>query len=128
MVDFLQFSGIIPNIIILSDNLAAVSAAQGVDFIGRRFGIILALVDCMKNTPTSKSQTRAMSLLGLAVGDSYEAAALALENAGYRRDGIPAGQTWRSAAKMTNNDLLAGIVVSEEERNERMFGRERVEY
>jgi hypothetical protein len=61
--------------------------------------------------PISKSQTRAMKLAGLASVDSYEVAAVALETAGYRKDGIPQGQTWRTAAKLSDADLIAGITI-----------------
>lgn len=64
-------------------------------------------------TPTSKSQIRAMKLAGLMSVEGYEAAAAALESAGFIRDGIPAGQTWRSAAKLSDADLIAGIKASE---------------
>jgi hypothetical protein len=60
-------------------------------------------------TPISKSQTRAMKLAGLATVESYEASATALETAGYRKDGIPQGHNWRTAAKLTDADLIAGI-------------------
>ena len=62
-------------------------------------------------TPISKSQTRAMKLAGLATVDSYEVAATALETAGYRKDGIPQGHNWRTAAKLTDADLIAGITI-----------------
>ena len=57
-------------------------------------------------TPISKSQTRAMKLAGLATVDSYEVAATALETAGYRKDGIPQGHNWRTAAKLTDGDTF----------------------
>jgi hypothetical protein len=63
----------------------------------------------MSKTPISKSQKRAMDLLGLAPVDGYDAAATALETAGCYRDGIPAGQTWRTASKLSDADLLTGI-------------------
>ena len=98
---------------------------------GRIFLFTRANCTCyplVMETPISKSQTRAMSLLGLVSADSYEAAASALETAGYRRDGIPAGQTWRSAAKMSDTELVAAIAVPEEERRIATYGREKVEY
>ena len=61
------------------------------------------------NTPISKSQSRAIKLLELTETDDYQIAAATLENAGYRRDGIPAGQTWRTAAKMADSELMAGL-------------------
>ena len=60
-------------------------------------------------TPISKSQTRAMRLLGLPAVDGYDAAATSLEAVGCYRDGMPAGQTWRTAAKLSEADLLAGL-------------------
>jgi hypothetical protein len=65
-----------------------------------------------------------MKLAGLGAVDTYEAAASALESAGLRRDGIPMGQTWRVAAKLSDSDLMSAIVRSDEE----IFGRERIEY
>jgi hypothetical protein len=62
-------------------------------------------------TPISKSQTRAMKLAGISTVDSYEAAATALETAGYRKDGIPQGHNWRTAAKLTDGELIAGITI-----------------
>jgi hypothetical protein len=72
----------------------------------------------MSKTPISKSQKRAMDLLGLAPVDGYDAAATALKTAGCYRDGIPAGQTWRTASKLSDAALLAGIkqVYDDEER------------
>jgi hypothetical protein len=75
-------------------------------------------------TPISKSQTRVMKLIGLGAVDGYQAAATALEAARYRRDGIPQGQTWRTAAKLSDADLMMAIVLSDED----IFGRERIEY
>jgi len=69
----------------------------------------------MSNTDMSKiskSQKRAMDLLGLAPVDGYDAAATALEAAGCYRDGVPAGQTWRTAAKLSDADLLGGSLMA----------------
>ena len=63
------------------------------------------------DTPISKSQTRAMKLAGLATVDTYEAAASALDAAGYRKDGIPMGQTWRTASKLADSELKAAITI-----------------
>ena len=63
----------------------------------------------MSTTPISKSQTRALALVGIPQVDEYRQAAQALEAAGYQPDGIPAGQTWRSAAKLNDAELLAGL-------------------
>jgi hypothetical protein len=62
-------------------------------------------------TPISKSQTRAIKLVGLGAVDGYQAAATALETAGYRKDGIPQGHNWRTAASLTDADLIAGITI-----------------
>ena len=64
-------------------------------------------------TPISKSQLRAARIAGIAVGDSYEAAKAALEAAGLRGDAIPAGGTWRTAAKLSDAELIAAIRTSE---------------
>ena len=50
-----------------------------------------------------------MNLLGLPAVDGYDAAATSLEAVGCYRDGMPAGQTWRTAAKLSDADLLAGL-------------------
>ena len=63
------------------------------------------------DTPISKSQIRAMNLLKLALLASYEAASAALESAGYRPDAIPAGSTWRQAAKLSDEELIAAIAL-----------------
>ena len=62
-------------------------------------------------TPISKSQTRAMKLAGLGTVDDYQVAATALETAGYRKDGIPQGHNWRTTAKLTDSELMAGITI-----------------
>ena len=62
-------------------------------------------------TPSSKSQNRAIKILGLTVTDSYQVAAETLGNAGYRKDGIPQGHNWRTAAKLSDADLIAGITI-----------------
>ena len=74
-----------------------------------KYGVI-SYYKSMK-TPISKSQTRAMKLAGLGTVDSYEVAATALETAGYRKDGIPQGHNWRTAAKLTDSELMAGITI-----------------
>lgn len=52
-----------------------------------------------------------MKLAGLGTVDSYEVAATTLEIAGYRKDGIPQGHNWRTAAKLTDSELMAGITI-----------------
>ena len=69
----------------------------------------------MSKTPVSKSQMRAMVLLSLVPVDVYEAAAAALEAVDCYRDGVPAGMTWRAAAKISDSDLLAGLKRAEDE-------------
>jgi len=66
-------------------------------------------------TPISKTQARAMALAGLAKVDSYEAAAQALENAKLRRDAVPVGGTWRTAAKMTDAEFMSAIRLTRNE-------------
>lgn len=52
-----------------------------------------------------------MKLAGLAIVNSYGVAANALETAGYRKDGIPQGHNWRTAAKLSDADLIARITI-----------------
>ncbi|TAN00952.1 MAG: hypothetical protein EPN45_13550 [Rhizobiaceae bacterium] len=70
-------------------------------------------------TPMSKSQKRALSLLlSSSEKNSYESAATALEDAGYRPTGLPAGHDWRSAAKLADEvlvDLLNRTKIDDEE-------------
>ena len=63
----------------------------------------------MSKTPISKSQKRAMGLLALASVDGYKEAGEALEAVDCYYDGIPAGHNWRSAAKLSDANLLVGI-------------------
>jgi len=65
-------------------------------------------------TPISKSQKRALALLGLAPTSDYQVAAKTLDNAGYLPQGIPGGHTWRTAAKLSDAELIAGIKVDYE--------------
>ena len=74
------------------------------------------------NTPSSKSQSRLMALVGIAANDSYQASALALEAAGYVRSGIPSG-TWRTAAKLTDTQLISASKFVDERRNPDYAGR-----
>ena len=81
------------------------------------------------HTPdASKSQIRAAKIAGLAIEGNYEEIATALDAANLERSGLPAGKTWREAAKMSDTDLIAAIAISDELRRRRMFGAERVEY
>jgi hypothetical protein len=64
-------------------------------------------------TPASKSQIRAASLLSVTIDRyDYVAAGAALEAAGVRADAIPAGMTWRSAGKLSDAELLAALGAS----------------
>ena len=64
------------------------------------------------NTPASKSQKRAMALLGIAIEkDSYVYASEALEAAGCRPDALANGG-WRVTAKLNDEQFIAGIRVS----------------
>lgn len=65
-------------------------------------------------TPVSKSQKRALKLMGLPATDNYQTAAKSLEAAWCRPDGIPQGCTWRTAASLTDAALIAGIKVDYE--------------
>lgn len=61
------------------------------------------------DTAISKTQKRAVRLLNLQSGDTYKAAKLALETAGYHSDAIPNGKTWRDVAKMTDEQFIAAL-------------------
>lgn len=52
-----------------------------------------------------------MKLAGIGTVDGYQAAATALETAGYRKDGMPQGHNWRTASKLSDADLIAGITI-----------------
>jgi len=60
----------------------------------------------MADTPISKSQARALVVLGLSSASDYNSAASALENAGFPSDGVPAGHNWRTAKKLNDDELL----------------------
>jgi hypothetical protein len=59
----------------------------------------------MADTPISKSQVRALIVLGLYASSDYNSAASALENAGFPADGVPCGHTWRTAKKLNDDQL-----------------------
>lgn len=61
----------------------------------------------MSETPVSKSQARALKVKGLGTASRYEQASQILENALLPRDGVPSGHTWRSAAKLSDEQLSA---------------------
>lgn len=59
-------------------------------------------------TPISKTQIRAMALLGIEPGHCYACAAEALTaKLGYGMSEIPVGHTWRTIAKLSDADYLA---------------------
>lgn len=67
----------------------------------------------MSQTPASKSQIRAASLCSVKIDyTDYTAAGAALEAAGINSAGLPAGHTWRSAAKLSDADLLSALRAS----------------
>jgi len=75
-------------------------------------------------TPISKSQARLISLAGITSDDNYSAATEALVEAGFSGSGVPAGGTWRTAAKLTDSDLLSMTALPGfEDRNEDAYGR-----
>ena len=62
----------------------------------------------MSRTPASKTQIRAMALLGMTPNSDYERAAAAISaRLGYGVSEIPAGHSWRSVAKLSDADYLA---------------------
>jgi hypothetical protein len=66
------------------------------------------------NTPASKQQRRVARLLGLEIEDSYDYAGKALALAGVSADGIPYGHTWRTAAKLSDAELLVSFLPVEQ--------------
>lgn len=56
--------------------------------------------------PVSKSQQRVLSLLSLSASDSIDAQQR-LQAAGFEPDGVPQGHTWRTAARLSDAELLA---------------------
>ena len=67
----------------------------------------------MSKTPISKTQIRALAILGLSTVavDGYKEAGAILEIANAPFDGIPAGHNWRSAAKLTDEQFRAALGV-----------------
>ena len=61
----------------------------------------------MKEHPISKSQERALRVLSLGTADTYPAARALLSAQDFAEDGLPTGHTWRSAAKLTDDELVA---------------------
>ena len=66
----------------------------------------------MSETPVRKSQIRALNVMGLGTASGYEQAAQILEDALLPRDGVPDGHTWRSAAKLSDQELSALLQLS----------------
>lgn len=63
----------------------------------------------MSETPSSKSQIRLMDLLGIEHDGSYSHAARSLEAQNLPTDGLPFGETWRTAGKLSDSELLAKL-------------------
>ena len=61
----------------------------------------------MATTMASKAQSRAMRLLSIESDGTYEHTSGVLAAAGYPADGVPSQHTWRSAAKLSDTDLVA---------------------
>lgn len=65
-------------------------------------------------TSTSKTQARVLKLIGRNVPENYEDAARLLEDARLPSDGMPRGATWRSVAKMSDDELVAALRIKRE--------------
>jgi hypothetical protein len=63
----------------------------------------------MAITPISATQQRVTALYELSHDDSYDMAARVLEAAGLPRDGVPAGHTWRTVKKLSDDELRAAL-------------------
>lgn len=63
----------------------------------------------MSETPSSKSQQRIMDLLGIEHDGTYSHAARILEAQNLPTDGLPLGETWRTAGKLSDADLLTAL-------------------
>lgn len=61
----------------------------------------------MATTIASKAQSRAMRLLSIESDGTYEHSAGVLASAGYPADGVPSQHTWRSAGKLSDEELTA---------------------
>lgn len=70
----------------------------------------------------SKSQSRLLALLDLSA-DDYTEAGQVLAAAGYVEDGVPYSHTWRTAAKLSDADLLKSARRAFTEPNDRDFDR-----
>ena len=56
-----------------------------------------------------------MCLLHLELVDGYEEAGEALKAVDCYYNGLPAGYSWRAAAKLSNAELLAGLKIAYDE-------------
>jgi len=63
----------------------------------------------MREHPISKSQERALRVLGLGEADTYPVAREMLATVTANTDGIPTGHTWRSAAKLSDDELVTAL-------------------
>jgi len=59
----------------------------------------------------SKSQKRLAGLVGVAGYQCYADATRSLEAAGYAGSAVPAGHSWRSAAKLNDAELVAACTL-----------------
>lgn len=62
-------------------------------------------------TPASKSQLRLARLANVEIRSEYAEMAQAFEAAGFYGDGIPPYNTWRTAAKLSDAELLASCKI-----------------
>lgn len=74
----------------------------------------------MAETMTSKSQARACKIANLKPGETYDETKDILISAGLQGSGIPNGHTWRTAKKLSDDELLNSILLP--------TGQEVVEY
>lgn len=72
----------------------------------------------MKDTPVSKTQIRALRLLGLGQAETYSEAADRLEANGFSRDGMPLDHTWRTTAKLSDAELIHLLKIDREARED----------
>lgn len=68
----------------------------------------------MAEYPISKSQARLTSILNLSTDGTANHAARVLEAAGYSPDAVPAGGTWRTAARLTDDELVDATRLSQD--------------
>lgn len=66
----------------------------------------------MADVPSSNTQDRVMRLFGLLNDGTYAHASQVLEAAGLPSDGVPAGMTWRSVKKLSDDELRAVLPAS----------------